>query len=113
MIIYNATTNEVQNITAGGYSNGGTADYGASELVPVFGSEGVLLTMGGWLPSTLQSLDLSAVTNQFNQISVFDPSTQTWYNQTATGTIPEPRTLFCTVGVRTLIATASCSRDIS
>ncbi|KAK4979451.1 hypothetical protein LTR28_004571 [Elasticomyces elasticus] len=98
LIIYNFTTNRWQNITAHGYSIYGTAHYGGAEFVPIFGPQGVLIALGGWTSNPV-SLDYSASVTPMERIAIFEPRSQTWYNQTATGTIPEPRSQFCTVGV--------------
>ncbi|KAK5009776.1 hypothetical protein LTR28_013455 [Elasticomyces elasticus] len=98
LVTYNMTTNRWENHTATEYSNYGTAHYGGAEFVPVFGPQGVLVVLGGWTSNPL-SLDYSASVTPMNRIAVYEPISRTWYNQTATGKIPKPRTQFCTVGV--------------
>lgn len=64
--------------------------YGALLNVPIYGSNGVLINMGGG------SHEYSV---GFNNISVFDKREQKWYSQIAEGDIPRARSLFCAVGV--------------
>ena len=54
--------------------------------VPVYGSHGVLLAFGG--------------SGGVDEIYVFDKKEQRWHTQTAEGDIPQPRALFCAVGVQ-------------
>lgn len=61
--------------------------------VPIYGSEGVLLALGG------SDVRGDGVAVGLNVIDVFDKKEQKWYQQFAEGDIPHPRTLFCAVGV--------------
>lgn len=64
---------------------------GALLNVPIYGPNGILIKLGG--------LDNDQRVG-FNNISVFDKNGQKWYSQIAEGDIPQPRTLFCAVGVQ-------------
>lgn len=66
-------------------------DYGALVDVPIYGSNGVLLALGG----INQERDVI----NLNSINVFDKKEDKWYSQLAEGEIPLPRELFCAVGV--------------
>lgn len=66
-------------------------NYGALVDVPIYGSNGVLLALGGGAgPENPTGL---------NSIRVFDKKEYKWYSQSAEGEIPPPRGHFCAVGV--------------
>lgn len=58
--------------------------------VPIYGSNGVLLALGGG--------SIEQPTG-FNSIDVFDKKEQRWFSQIAEGDIPRPRARFCAVGI--------------
>ncbi|MCJ1469011.1 hypothetical protein MMC07_007643 [Pseudocyphellaria aurata] len=90
------TTKIFSNSTAGGYSFNGTAEKGAMQYVPSFGPDGLFVVLGGddaWFPT--ENLILTGL----DRISIFDPSTKQWFNQTTTGNIPMPRKEFCLAGI--------------
>ena len=60
---------------------------------PSFGNAGILVALGG-------GSGRIEAGGPFNNISIFDLKSKTWYYQTATGTIPSPRSKFCAVGVQ-------------
>lgn len=64
---------------------------GALLNVPNYGSNGILIQLGGL--DNDQRVGL-------NNISVFDKNEQKWYSQIAEGDIPQPRSLFCAAGVQ-------------
>ena len=66
-------------------------DYGALVDVPIYGSNGVLLALGG------RNERKNVI--GLNIINVFDKKEYKWYSQIAEGEIPPPRDLFCAVGV--------------
>ncbi|KAM3070000.1 hypothetical protein ACMFMG_003964 [Clarireedia jacksonii] len=84
--------------TIGIYSESGMALYGAGQFVPSFGSEGVMVMIGGAVPTN--SWDKSGALRPMTNITVFDPSSQGWYSQTATGDIPMSRRDICIIGVQ-------------
>ena len=85
----NLTTENGLNLTRGRGS-------GAMQFVPAFGPEGIFVTMGGEdSPGEDGPGDLLG----FDSVLILDQSTQTWYNQTTTGSPPSPRTGFCTAGI--------------
>lgn len=63
---------------------------GAMEFIPYFGSEGLLIVLGGSDNSSLVS---------FGSVRVYDIAAGAWYNQTTTGDNPAPRVEFCTAGL--------------
>ena len=64
---------------------------GALLNIPIYGSNGVLVALGGGDESHYVS---------FNNITVYDKKEQKWYSQIAEGEIPQPRSYFCAVGVQ-------------
>ena len=91
LVEFDLETKEFTNSSAAGYSGNGTAERGRMEYVPAFGPKGVFVVMGGD--------DFGSVLNSFENVSVYDPSSAKWFNQTTTGNTPEPRIEFCTAGV--------------
>ncbi|MCJ1463268.1 hypothetical protein MMC07_001874 [Pseudocyphellaria aurata] len=89
------TTKIFSNSSASGYSFNETAEKGAMHYVSSFGPDGLFVVLGGdsaWHPdyTTLTHLDT---------ISIYDPSTKQWFNQTTIGDIPIPRKEFCLAGI--------------
>jgi hypothetical protein len=98
ILAFNMTTSTFTNSSADGYSPDGTAELGVLHYVPAFGPDGVFVAMGGDV-SGLGSYTPGHSLKSFGDLVVFDPSSGTFYNQTATGNLPEPRVQFCTTGV--------------
>lgn len=98
---FNLKTKKFLNSTAGGYSFNGTAEKGAMHYVPSFGPDGLFIVMGGddfWHSDAEHLTDLET-------ISIYDPSSEQWFNQTTTGNIPQPRKEFCLAGIESNNAT--------
>ena len=98
---FNMKTQKFLNSTAGGYSFNGTAEKGAMHYVPSFGPDGLFIVMGGddcWHTDPEHLTDLET-------ISIYDPSSEQWFNQTTTGNIPQPRKEFCLAGIESNNAT--------
>ena len=79
-------------------------DPGKMIFAPSFGLEGILLLLGGtgcsWVP---WGGYCESGVGSFNNITIYDLHTQTWYWQAATafaGQVPSPRGSFCAVGVQ-------------
>jgi hypothetical protein len=99
LVSYNTTSGLWSNMTTNGFTDSGTSMFGQLQYVPGFGEAGLLVALGGqtsgkaqWFPSK----DLLS----FQSISIFDPVSNIWASQTAGGTLPPPRTHFCSVGVQ-------------
>lgn len=91
LLTFNFESSSLSNTSDGGYqgyyrTNGQWAGPGAMLNVPLFGVEGILVMMGG--------------AGWFNNITIFDKNAHSWLSQTATGSIPDPRSLFCAVGIQ-------------
>ena len=109
LLSYDMKSDTWTNVSASPFfSFDGTAINGAMEYVPDFGSDGLLITMGGEvgeIPGLPGWLDLGQNMLSFSNISIYDPSTDNWYWQTATGytgpaDIPTGASLFCHTGAR-------------
>lgn len=69
---------------------------GALQYVPSFGPEGITIALGG---QNAHRTGGFASLIDFTVVSVFDPVSQQWWNQTTTGDPPSPRIEFCTAGI--------------
>ncbi|KAL8945855.1 MAG: hypothetical protein Q9222_007665 [Ikaeria aurantiellina] len=90
LVQFNMTTKKLTNSTVRGFTSDGEGDLGQMHYVPSFGPNGVFLVMGGERRN--RNFD-------FSNIWVYEAVTNRWYNQTATGNLPEPRREFCVAGV--------------
>ena len=70
---------------------GGVLRDGNFLYVPVFGPSGIYLALAG--------RDEGGNPISYDTVPVFDPSTQTWYNQTTTGNKPAARVNACAAGI--------------
>ena len=103
---FNSSTGAWSNLTSTEvYTTGnpelysGQASYGAAHFVPTFGPEGVVVFFGV-RPPVLNPFWNATYAGSMTQLSVFEPLSQTWYNQTAAGpSIPDWRADFCTTGI--------------
>lgn len=86
------TTLKLTNTSATGFNANGTVLSGQMHFVPSFGPQGIFLAMGGNNNYTDNLIS-------FDEIGVYEATTRTWYNQTASGNVPEPRKDFCVAGV--------------
>ena len=68
-------------------------------FVPNFGSAGLIAVLGGDTPSNqTYQYEAGAAFSDFSMITLYYTSSGNWYQQTATGSIPHPRSEFCMVG---------------
>lgn len=86
LLTLNFETLTLTNWTELGWSSRG----GALLNVPIYGSDGVLVAIGG---GTINQ------SRGFDSIYVFDKKEHKWYSQIAEGDLPRPRFNFCAVGV--------------
>ena len=96
---YNFTSQEWSNNSATAYTPYGTAIYSGTVYVPTWGSAGLLVAFGGRTSPSLSSFVENTAYLAMSNISIFDPSTQSWYHQKATGDVPTQREMFCIVGI--------------
>lgn len=93
------------NATSNGYLVGAQASYTPGSGQGGFGEAGFLVIVGGNDPDTqLFDPEYPKLVDMSN-ITLFDIATQTWYHQTATGTVPPPRQYFCSVAATSIQAT--------
>lgn len=96
----NFTSGAVTNNSALGFSHDGTSAMGGLVYVPTWGHSGIVVAIGG---QTSPFLDNFADGQQYiymSNISIFDPSSQTWFHQAASGVVPTQRDRFCVVGAQ-------------
>ncbi|KAF5574015.1 kelch repeat [Fusarium pseudoanthophilum] len=72
---------------------------GRATCIPSIGSTGLLIFMGGAKVKTPAFRNESEPVSFIN-ITMFDPSSKEWYYQQTSGTSPDPRVDFCSVGVQ-------------
>ena len=93
MVIFNSTSQEWFNISMDAISNSGTASDGVGQFVPSFGPAGLFFVLGGI--STSESQAYFALDN----IAMYEPLSQQWLFQEASGDVPSPGEFACAVGV--------------
>ena len=96
---YNFTSKEFLNYSATGFTPDGTAVYSGTAYVSIWGTTGLLVAFGGQMSSNLSRFLEGEAYLTMSNISLFDPSTQSWHYQLATGDIPTQRDRFCVVGI--------------
>lgn len=94
LMTLNMTTKAFINSSAKSFNGKEEGDLGQMHYVPSFGPNGLFMIMGG---SKIPENDTHTV--DFSNIWVYEPVTTRWFNQTATGNIPEPRRGFCIAGL--------------
>ena len=85
IVSYNATSGVWKNESALGFSYDGTAFTGAMHFLPGFGSDGVLIAMGGEISNRFHWNDEGMDLLSFSNVSVYDPSKSSWYWQSTIG----------------------------
>lgn len=96
---YNFTSKEWFNRSATGYTPYGTAAWSGTVYVPTWGPAGLLVAFGGQTSASLSTFVDGTAYLPMSDIALFDPSTQLWYHQKATGDVPTQRDRFCVVGI--------------
>ena len=100
IVTYNMSSGVWANDSAAGFSTYGTAQYGQMQYVPNVAENGLLVLFGGETSDDVEWHDNGSNLLSFDTIYMYDPSSNTWHNQTASGTVPESRDRFCSVGVQ-------------
>jgi Kelch motif len=100
IVSYNTVNNTWRNESTTSYSTFGTAMYGQMQYVPTFGAEGLLLVMGGSTSNAVEWTDRGSNYVSFQKVNIYDLATRSWHTQTTSGTIPNVRSRFCSVGAR-------------
>lgn len=91
LLEFDMRTRQFTNSSATGFNANGTGVAGQMHFVPSFGPNGLFLIMGGYNGSDYHYA--------FDNIWVYEAVTHEWYNQTASGNVPEGRREFCVAGV--------------
>lgn len=90
---------QLKNISASGYSEYSTAAWGGMRFIPSLGPHGVYVMIGGETPPPGQ-YQHGASLRRMDNITVYEPVTQRWFYQIATGDeLPSPRIYFCIAGI--------------
>ena len=97
MIQFNMTSRTFSNHSVECCNATGGIYKGAMQHVPPFGPGGIHIAMGG--QNGIGNDGVTAGLIDFGTVSIFDPTTEEWWNQTTTGSKPSPRVEFCTAGV--------------
>jgi len=103
LLSYNFTTKVFSNISAAPYTPRGTSEGGALICLPQYGSNGLVMFLGGhtsyganfWTPP-----DLTSGVIGLGNITFYDAIAQKWYWQATTGSIPISRYGFCASGIQ-------------
>ena len=93
---YNFTDGSLSNLTVTGISNGGMIQKGGMHFVPNFGPQGVLVAFGG-TQIGIRAPGADALVEAVT-VQVYDPATDSWYDQATTGSVPTARKEFCITG---------------
>ena len=106
LVSYNITSSSWSNSSSTAISGFGTIVNGGMHFVPNFGSEGILIAVGGELTGAINSpwIEDSQHLESFSNISIYNVAADTWYWQTATGAtgpddIPPDGAMFCITGI--------------
>ena len=96
---YNVTSQEWSNKSATAYAPHGTAIWSGTVYVPIWGPADLLVAFGGQTSPDFSVFSDGAAYLSMSTISLFDPSTGSWYHQEAIGDTPSQRDRFCVVGI--------------
>ncbi|KAJ4420459.1 hypothetical protein N0V82_004336 [Gnomoniopsis sp. IMI 355080] len=91
LLAYDFSSNTLTNKTVSGTMSGGMVQKGRMIYVPNFGTNGVLISLGGYNEATAELYSMS-------HAEIYDPDGDVWYQQATTGDAPEPRIEFCIAG---------------
>ena len=104
LVTFNEGFSTLKNSSTSQMNTDGTVAEGYLALIESLGSEGVLITFGGFTdtagaPSNLEDSNLADPSFQWPlaNVSIYDIGNATWYQQVATGDIPPWRYMGCSV----------------
>ncbi|CAF9912087.1 MAG: hypothetical protein ALECFALPRED_007866 [Alectoria fallacina] len=95
---YNSTARSWYNNSGEGYTPEGTSVYAGAIYLPTWGTAGLVAIFGGQTTSNRTNFIDGDNYLSMSNISLFDPSSQSWYFQESTGDVPSQRDRFCVVG---------------
>ncbi|KAK8248308.1 hypothetical protein HDK77DRAFT_224807 [Phyllosticta capitalensis] len=105
LISYNWESKQWKNDSTFEYTPLGTAIHGKIQHLPDFGTQGVLLMLGGIRSSDREGWDFSSSPYlDFTNLTIYDIATKSWHWQrtSASWDTPDPRVTFCIVGAASL-----------
>ena len=91
LLEFDMRTRRFTNSSTAEFNVHGTGVEGRMHFVPAFGPNGLFMVLGGHNSSGYQY--------PFDQITLYDATSHRWYNQSATGNVPNGRQDFCVAGV--------------
>lgn len=99
LVAYTFASSGWQNTSSVGSSQAGYSVQGQAISMPDYGKTGLLAFLGGDTPPNgTYFYEEGAALVDMSNITIYDIASDTWYYQTATGSIPPPRSEFCAVG---------------
>lgn len=99
LLTFDMDSQKLSNISATDYNGNGTVEFARMEFVATYGPKGIFVVLGGDQPFNVDGSAGEDNLIPFTSVSVYDPYSNKWYQQTTSGNIPEPRKEFCTAGV--------------
>jgi hypothetical protein len=100
VVSFNMSTNTWTNTSVAPISPFGTVANGVAEFVPTFGANGLVLVLGGTTFTLKPDSRPPDGVRDLRNVTFFDPVSQQWYWQIATGAVPSARQNFCIVSAR-------------
>jgi hypothetical protein len=99
LVTYDFASSAWKNTSSPGGSATGYSVQSQGLSMPDFGRAGLLAFLGGESP-TNQSYQYEVGSDlvDMSNITIYDVESGTWFYQTATGSVPPPRSEFCAVG---------------
>ena len=96
---FNFTSNTWNNGSSGGATTSGFSVQAEAAYVPNFGSNGLLVNLGGDSPlNDTYQYEKGAALADMSNITIYDIESGTWYHQITSGPAPPGRSEFCIVG---------------
>ncbi|KAK0619317.1 hypothetical protein B0T14DRAFT_566193 [Immersiella caudata] len=97
LVTYDFESGRAKNTTVSGVSTGGIGISGRMIYVPNFGSNGILVAMGGDRAGQSEQDEDDLIA--FSTVRIYDLGSGTWHEQKTSGNVPLPRKDFCLAGV--------------
>jgi hypothetical protein len=92
-------TSSGSNSSSLGASQSGYSVQAEAVFMPNFGKAGLVAFLGGDPPpNQTYKYEQGATLVDMSNITIYDPQSDNWYHQRATGSVPPPRSEFCAVG---------------
>lgn len=101
MAVQDLITQQWQNVSSAAYGSSGFGAFGDAVFAPNYGSQGVIIFLGGYTPSQhtfTWSADTVDTLQDMSKVIVFDINSQTFFDQPTNGSPPNSRWGFCAVG---------------